>query len=184
LFPDKLGYNKKMKTANKGFTLIELLVVIAIIGILSGIVLVALGISRDKAKAAAVQGELGGMRSQADLFFTDKNHTYGAALAAAPCPTTDQLGTMFDSGAASNLMALLAGVNTQLSGDLSETICAVGTSDEVSNTDVGSSWAVSAPNPAISGNYFCVDSTGISKEASWGTATEAVTQDTDSARCS
>jgi prepilin-type N-terminal cleavage/methylation domain-containing protein len=54
---------------NKGFTLIELLVVVAIIGILSAIVLAALGRARMQAKDSAVMSAVSSYRSQAELDF-------------------------------------------------------------------------------------------------------------------
>ncbi|MFH1170826.1 MAG: type II secretion system protein [Candidatus Vogelbacteria bacterium] len=64
----------------RGFTLIELLVVIAIIGLLSSIVLASLSKARDKAKDAAIKGDMIGIRSSAALYFSDHGD-YGSAFA-------------------------------------------------------------------------------------------------------
>lgn len=61
-----------MRKIQKGFTLIELLVVIAIIGILAGILFVAIDpqAQTNKAEDAKIKSELASVRTQAALVFS------------------------------------------------------------------------------------------------------------------
>ncbi len=53
----------------EGFTIIEMLVVVAIIGLLSSVVLTALGPARDKAKDARIIQEMNQVRSIAETLY-------------------------------------------------------------------------------------------------------------------
>ncbi len=67
-----------MNKDKRGFTLIELLVVVAIIGILSGIVLAAMGNAKKSAFDAKVKAQLSNIRAAAEIYY-DTNYTYGTA---------------------------------------------------------------------------------------------------------
>jgi prepilin-type N-terminal cleavage/methylation domain-containing protein len=120
---------------NKGFTLIELLVVIAIIGILSSVVLAALGTARNKGKDAAVQSELSGLRAQAEIF---SSGTAGNVYT----------GLFSDAGVVKIITAV-----TATSGATPYTSAAAAT------------WVASSilPSNPATNPYFCVDSTGTAR---------------------
>ena len=61
----------KSKLKNRGFTLIELLVVIAIIGILSSVVLAALGSAREGARDSRRQSDINQLRTAMTVMRSD-----------------------------------------------------------------------------------------------------------------
>jgi prepilin-type N-terminal cleavage/methylation domain-containing protein len=164
---------------NKGFTLIELLVVIAIIGILASVVLASLTTARTKGQAASVQSQLSSMRAQAELYYSSNSNNYGNYLAKAAC-STGTATNIYGSAATGSLKTLLTAVMA-IDSTAADVQCAAGNTGESAGT--ASSWAVSAKNPSNTGNAYCVDSSGVSKEYT-GTAAAAITQDATSARCS
>jgi len=136
----------------KGFTLIELLVVIAIIGILTSVVLASLNGARDKSGDVAVKANLSNLRSQAALYFDDNSSSFGPNTGVS-CTTS---GSVFaDSRVAAQLTAAQSA-----SGGGSVATCANSTT----------LWVVSVPLRDKT-KAWCVDSSGIAKEASANTTT-------------
>jgi len=70
---------------NKGFTLIELLVVIAIIGILAGIIVVAMGGAQGAANDAKLKATLSQMRSAAELHKISEGNYTDLATTCTDC---------------------------------------------------------------------------------------------------
>lgn len=127
---------------SQGFTLIELLVVIAIIGILSSVVLSSLSSARVKAYDTKVQAQLSHIRNSAEIYFLN-NGNYGVA-------TSSCSGGMFID-TTSGMVNLTKSVNYPVGENT--IVC----------SSKGTSYAVS-DNISASSTYWCVDSSGASKQ--------------------
>lgn len=132
---------------SKGFTLIELLVVIAIIGILSSVVLASLNTARNKGADAAIKADLANARAAAENFYDD--------------------GSTYDGVCAADILPMSEGATDAGSADV----------DCLDTGDTGvqaeDAWAMSAQLKSDTSAYWCVDSTGASKETT-GAATDTV----------
>jgi len=132
--------------AQAGFTLIELLVVIAIIGILSAVVLASLNTARSKGTDAAVQSDMAGVRTQAEIYHNDHGN-YGPVLGAVESNCTAADNLFADATIARQVLAA-----DTANGPTNGITCNVAAD--------GTAYAVSAALVANPGTYYCIDSVG------------------------
>ena len=142
------SFIQRVSGAKKGFTLIELLVVIAIIGILAGIVLAALGNTRQKGQVAGIGANLSGMRTSAELF-DQAGSTYDGF-----CASTGTNGGNRALVAAKNSAGATAAISIDSASAASTVTC----------NDGATGWAAEAPLPAAiaATGFWCVDYNGFS----------------------
>ncbi len=136
-------------STQKGFTLIELLVVIAIIGILSSIVLVALGNSRVSSSDVNIKANLATVRRQAEIYAINSGD-YGGTLgtttlmgATSPCLTQANGSMLADS----TIKAALISAQTASGGGI---ICKIS----------ASYWAIAIALKSGAATMWCASSNG------------------------
>jgi type IV pilus assembly protein PilA len=151
----------------RGFTLIELLVVIAIIGILSAVVLASLNTARAKGTDASIKSELNTVQTQAALDYDAYPNGYAAT--ATSVAETSAAATTYIAGTGAPGTAGVSAFGTTAS--LVDQTAAAAMQQAASVTGGGiwyaytqTTYVVEAKLTAVSGTYWCVDSTGKSEQ--------------------
>lgn len=114
----------------RGFTIIELLVVVAIIGILTGVVLVAISDSRQRARDARRKTELKSIENAIELYASYNNGKFPSSLTELHDSLSAQTGSDYklpvDSMDGQNVCTNGTNSNAACGYVLSNTLCSTG----------------------------------------------------------
>ena len=184
---------KKFTNYTRGFTLIELLVVVAIIGILASVILVSLNSARNKAKDARIISDVQQLRTQIESDSSGSNYVtaftgYGTAhvfsIGGASSGGTvnmlvaDALSNAGTCPSGSNCSTATSTSDAATGASITNTAAITVITDGVMGTATGASnnfgWTTVPSKYAIwgrlsTGNWFCIDSTGDTKNPSTAT---------------
>lgn len=144
---------KLSKGFKSGFTLIELLVVVAIIAILTGIILTSTVASRNKGADAGVKANLRNAIAQAEVFYATNTVVINSYTNVC---SSVQVGGVYGIGS----YVLTAAKASRLN---SFTTNGTGTLTTATCKDSANAWVAEVPL-STSGQMWCVDSTGKSKQ--------------------
>ncbi len=136
----------------KGFTLLELLVVVGLVAVLAAVIIAVLSTARNKGANAGIQSNLFNAISQGEIFFisnTSVPNSYTAVCTNGAVGGVQGIGlNVFTAAKAGGLQ----NYSTNTTGGVGVATC----------NDSATAWASEVP--LKTGGFWCVDSTGISKQ--------------------
>lgn len=144
----------------RGFTLIELLVVIAIIGILAAVVIGSLNDARSGGQDASIKQSVANIRSQAELWYNSNGYSY--INLCSQTPIDNLLSAAVDVVNGTDYVVGTHGVSTYQAVN---TLTGAATGRTAACHADETRYVAVAPLASIA-QFWCVDSTGTSKQAS------------------
>ena len=152
-------FTKKSFRLSKGFTLVELLVVIAIIGVLATMLLLQLGVARQRARDAKRIADVNQVRTAVELYFDDNGMypqvaTY-AGLASLLAPKYLVLLPLDSLNVSPHVYSYAYNGNTkyQISAVLEQWAQALGSDADINST--GGGWTGQTVNGAADAKTDC-----------------------------
>lgn len=155
----------KKTILTRGFTLIELLVVIAIIGILAAVVIGSLNDARSSGSDASVKQSVANVRSQAEIWYNSNGYSYANLCTQAAIDTL--LSGSVDVVNGTDYVGATHGVSTYVALN---TITGAATGRTAACHADETRYVAVSPLASVN-QFWCVDSTGVSKQTATAPAT-------------